>query len=122
MNAIHALIVDDDAAQRTMLASMLRQLGCITTETSDPRTALTSIHQNPTISVVFTDVLLPWMSGINFLERVRVDYPTIPVVVLSASDISLWGEEALEKGASFCLQIPFFKRDLMAALQAAQIA
>jgi CheY-like chemotaxis protein len=121
LNSIHAMIVDDDAPQRTMLASMLHQLGCTTTEASDPRNALASLRQNPSVSIVFTDVLLPWMNGIHFLERLRKDYPTIPVIVLSASDFSLWGEQALQRGASYCLQIPFFKRDLVEALQAAQV-
>jgi hypothetical protein len=44
------------------------------------------------------------------------------VIVISASDYSLWGAQAMQKGAIFCLQIPFFKRDLLAALEAAQIA
>jgi CheY-like chemotaxis protein len=105
-----------------MLASMLRQLGCTTTEASDPRSALTHLTQDGTVDIVFTDVLLPWMSGISFLERVREAYPTIPVVVLSASNFSVWGEQALQSGASFCLQIPFFKNDLIMALQAAQTA
>lgn len=122
MNEIHVLIVDDEPAQRTMLASMLRQLGCTTTESSDPKSALLTLRQDPTVQIVFTDVLLPRMNGITFLERVRENFPTIPVVVLSASDVGLWGKQAVEKGASFCLSIPFFKSDLLAALQAAQVA
>jgi CheY-like chemotaxis protein len=62
------------------------------------------------------------MSGIAFLVRARECMPNIPVVVLSASDFALWGNEALQAGASFCLQIPFFKSDLLAALEAAQVA
>lgn len=109
-------------AQRTMLASMLQQLGCMTTEASDPMSGLSIVRQDPSVNIVFTDVLLPTMSGITFLVRVRECSPSIPVVVLSASDFALWGKKALEVGASFCLQIPFFKSDLMAALEAAQVA
>lgn len=105
-----------------MLASMLQQLGCTTTESSDPRGALLELRQDSTINIVFTDVLLPGMSGVTFLARVRECLPTLPVVVLSASDFEQWGQKALEGGASFCLQIPFFKSDLLAALQAAQVA
>jgi CheY-like chemotaxis protein len=101
---------------------MLRQLGCSTTEASDPKKALQILQADPTIDLVFTDVLLPWMSGISFLERIRETYPALPVIVISASDYSLWGAQAMQKGAIFCLQIPFFKRDLLAALEAAQIA
>ena len=122
MSAKHALVVDDDVAQRIMLASMLQQLGCTTTETSDPRNALAILRQDETVDIVFTDVLLPWMSGISFLERIREWHPTIPVIVLSASNYSVWGEQALRSGASFCLQIPFFKQDLMVALQTIQTA
>ena len=122
LNPKHVLVVDDDNGQRMVLATMLRQLGCTTTEASDPKNALTILQDDPSINLVFTDVLLPWMSGISFLERIRVAHPTLPVVVISASDYSLWGSQALQKGAIFCLQIPFFKRDLVAALEAAQIA
>jgi two-component system nitrogen regulation response regulator GlnG len=118
----HALIVDDDLAQRTMLASMLRQLGCTTSEAGDPSDALHMLGQDASVNIVFTDVLLPGMSGVAFLARVRERYPLIPVVVLSASDFDQWGRMAMDGGASFCLQIPFFKTDLLAALQAAQVA
>jgi two-component system, NtrC family, nitrogen regulation response regulator GlnG len=118
----HALIVDDDLAQRTMLASMLRQLGCTTSESSDPTNALRMLGQDESFNIVFTDVLLPGMSGVAFLARVRERFPMIPVVVLSASDFDQWGQMAMAGGASFCLQIPFFKSDLLAALQAAQVA
>jgi CheY-like chemotaxis protein len=120
LNPQHVLVVDDDNGQRMVLASMLRQLGCTTTEASDPKIALEILEADPSITLVFTDVLLPWMSGISFLERVREARPTLPVVVISASDYSLWGEQAMQKGAIFCLQIPFFRRDLIAALEAAQ--
>lgn len=115
-------MVDDDNSQRMVLATMLRQLGCTTTEAADPKTALAILQSDPSINLVFTDVLLPWMSGISFLERIRERHPEVPVVVISASDFSLWGEQALQRGAIFCLQIPFFKRDLAAALEAAQTA
>lgn len=122
MTPQHALIVDDDALQRAMLASMLQQLGCHTLESPDPKTALTLLHHTPSINIVFTDVLLPWMSGISFLQRVRESHPHLPVVVLSASNFSVWGEDALKSGATFCLQIPFFKNDLIMALEAGQTA
>lgn len=105
-----------------MLATMLHQLGCTTTESADPRSALAILRQDSTVNIIFTDVLLPRMSGITFLQKVRETHPTIPVIVLSASNFSVWGEQALQNGASFCLQIPFFKNDLVMALEAAQTA
>lgn len=80
------------------------------------------LGQDESVDIVFTDVLLPGMSGVAFLARVRERYPLLPVVVLSASDFDQWGQLALDGGASFCLQIPFFKNDVIAALQAAQVA
>lgn len=105
-----------------MLASMLQQLGCTTSESSDPVNALRMLAQEPSVNIVFTDVLLPGMSGVTFLARVRERFPLLPVVVLSASDFDQWGQMAMEGGASFCLQIPFFKSDLLAALEAAKVA
>jgi two-component system, response regulator, stage 0 sporulation protein F len=42
------------------------------------------MRQPPDVMYIFSDINMPGMSGLELLERVKSEYPTIPVSIISA--------------------------------------
>ncbi|MEP6506772.1 MAG: response regulator [Gemmatimonadales bacterium] len=83
------LIVDDDAATRGLMRTMLEKQGCIVTEAENGEAALASMELNRP-SLIFLDLLMPVMDGFVFVDRVRQrrEWRTIPIVVVTAHELS----------------------------------
>src|SRR5689334_8165140 len=92
------LLVDDDAAVRTVLSALLRQAGIETAEAAGAAEAL-GLLQAGAIDVMVTDVRMPGMDGIALLERSLKTWPDVPVIVLTAHGTVPLAVEATRKGA-----------------------
>jgi PAS domain S-box-containing protein len=83
------LIVEDDAAMRRVLARALKREGYDTVEAGDGREALARVGaQIP--ALILLDLVMPTMDGLEFLTelRRRPEWRAIPVVVVTAKDLS----------------------------------
>ncbi len=83
-----ALVVDDDADMRQRLRTVLERSGWTVQEAGNGAEALALVTPAP--DLVLLDLTMPVMDGFDFLHRLR-EIPgcaDIPVVVLSARDIS----------------------------------
>ncbi len=83
--ARHVLVVEDESAIRTMLAELLQHEGYAVIEASDGREGLRRLReQRP--DLIILDLMLPGMSGWEFLNQSREqrDRANVPVVILSA--------------------------------------
>ncbi len=90
------LVVDDDPDMRRRLRSVLERDGWSVAEAGDGADALRSVLHAPP-RLVLLDLTMPVMDGFAFLHRLR-ETPgcsDLPVVVLSARDISPAEREAL---------------------------
>lgn len=86
---INVLIVEDDAFQRSMIVEMLRSLGItLTLEAANGYEALDIIN-NSKIDLVFSDLQMPKMDGMEFLRILGEDYNNIEIVILSAMNQKL---------------------------------
>jgi PAS domain S-box-containing protein len=65
------LVVEDDPAVRTMSAEALRTLGFVTLCAENPADALKLLGQNDQIALLFTDVVMPGMTGRQLAEQAR---------------------------------------------------
>jgi DNA-binding NtrC family response regulator len=77
------LIVDDDQAMCEMLNSDLRRRGFTPTWYTRSEKALDSIHQEE-YDVILADINMPGMTGIQLCERIALNRPDIPVIVITA--------------------------------------
>lgn len=77
------LLIDDDRVFGLWATKVLESRGFVILHVLDPMTALKHIEAEPWDTVI-TDVEMPRMSGIEFLERVRRLEPELPVVVVTA--------------------------------------
>ncbi|HEU0044753.1 nitrogen regulation protein NR(I) [Sphingomonas sp.] len=108
------LVVDDDAAIRTVVAQALRRAGHEVV-TADSLAAADRALAAATPDVLVTDVVLPDGNGLDHLAIVAERHPALPVIVLSARNTLITAVRATEAGAYEYLPKPF---DLDALTQA----
>jgi two-component system response regulator AtoC len=113
------LVVDDDAGIRRYLGALLPSLGYDMADASSGEQALQQLRARSAPAIVLLDLLMPGMSGLEVLDRLRHDHPQIPVVVLSTEAQRRTVVEAVRRGASNYLTKPFEDGDLESALQRA---
>ncbi len=79
-----ALIADDDALIRAMLATELRSLGFTVAEAQDGEEAI-RLYSDDRPDIVFLDLLMPRLNGLDALKRLRqLDGPPVPTVLVTA--------------------------------------
>jgi PAS domain S-box-containing protein len=93
--ARRVLVVDDDAGLRQRLRELLKRQGWTVDEAADGREALDRLTARP--SLVLLDLLMPAMDGFEFLAefRQREAFRSVPVVVLTAKDLTAEDHERL---------------------------
>lgn len=81
---IRLLLVDDHTTVREGLNRILENThdGWSITEASSGFLALEALRQQ-TFEIAIVDLSMPGMSGLELIRRIRVDYPRLPVLVLS---------------------------------------
>lgn len=98
------LVVDDDEALRSLLASLLRSRGYEVLEASDGSEGLESARRRlREILLVLSDVCMPGMTGIDLARQLTEVQPAIRVVLMSGTET---GALAMKRGWTF-LQKPF---------------
>lgn len=88
------LVVDDDAVVGHSINRVLTGQGYEVRETVSGMEALEALgHQH--YDMVFTDIRMPGMDGLDMASRMKKNYPEMPVVVITG-----YGTEASEKKAT----------------------
>src|SRR5512141_1234146 len=107
------LIVDDEANLRQSLARILHQLGCEVTTAADGAEALQRLESAP-YDLVYLDIRLPGMDGLQVLRQMHDRYPQLAVVLLTAYASVKSAVEAVRLGATDYLIKPITPEALIA--------
>jgi CheY-like chemotaxis protein len=80
------LVVDDDEAERTALASVLREVGFEVALAEDGEQALLALEHRAPPALVLLDLMMPGVNGWQVLEAMErnAGLADIPVIVLTA--------------------------------------
>jgi len=103
------LLVEDDPALREMAATLLRRLGYTVLAADNGLEALRLTHQKSTgyIDLLFTDVVMPQMSGKELSDRIHALHPNTKILFTSAyTESAIVHQGALNPGVEI-LQKPF---------------
>ncbi len=92
------LVVDDDAAHRLMIRTLLEDWGYEVLEAGDGEAAVASIRQG-VADLVLMDMRMPKMDGIEASKAIHAYNPAIPIVVMTAYSSIPSAVEALKSGA-----------------------
>ena len=97
------LLADDHSLFRAGLRHLLAQLedgeSVEIEEAEDHAAVVEVLEQHTDIALVLLDLRMPGVDGIAALEALRQRYPSLPVVVMSASDDRTDMQRSLDKGA-----------------------
>jgi two-component system response regulator AtoC len=98
VNGSTVLIVDDERTLARAVKAFLSEAGYETEVAGDAERAL-ELVESLRPDVVFADVRLPGMSGIDLLRRIRDFDPAIPVIIMTAHGTIEGAVEAVKLGA-----------------------
>ncbi len=115
MNKQTILVVEDDVPVRNLIVTTLKthEYRYLTAVDGAEAILLASSH-NP--DVVFLDLGLPDMDGIDIIRQIRT-WSNMPIIVISARSDDTDKIEALDAGADDYLTKPFSVEELLARLR-----
>jgi CheY-like chemotaxis protein len=116
---LKVLVVDDNPDARFLTSRILKQLGCEVTECPGAAAALDKLKQHNPFDVIFTDLYMPGMGGLELLEAVKKHYPDAYLIATSASTHPELQQEAVARGASYCIFQQHTKEAYRVALEQA---
>ena len=110
------LIVDDDAAQRSLLDSFLAGQGFKTTAVHSGERALEVLRQDP-VDMMISDVRMPGISGLDTLRQARKEHAHLPILLVTAYTDVRDAVHAIRDGAVNYLAKPIDLDELLAAVR-----
>ncbi|BCZ22289.1 response regulator transcription factor [Mycobacterium senriense] len=116
-NPINVLVVDDESVLADMVSMALRYEGWNISTAGDGASAIASARsQRP--DVVVLDVMLPDMSGLDVLHKLREENPQLPVLLLTAKDAVEDRIAGLTAGGDDYVTKPFSIEEVVLRLRA----
>ena len=116
------LIVDDDSAVQATIKLLLERAGHSVVAASDGRSGL-EIFESGEFDLLFLDIFMPGMDGLETMRRVHQQQPLVPIIVISGRPIPQDSGSApdflaiaTKLGAVSSLQKPFRPAALLAAV------
>lgn len=114
-----ALVIDDEADMRQLIAAMLQQLGYEVRTAVDGNLGFIEFETFQP-DLVITDIIMPNEEGIGLIRRIRMAHPTTPIIAISGG--SRTGKldylrMAHQLGANAILAKPFRKQELINLVQ-----
>jgi CheY-like chemotaxis protein len=112
----NVVIVDDSLVARLSLKGILKETGLSLSEANSGEAALTLLAQGPRPALLFLDLTMPGMGGIETLRAITVSYPGLPVVVVTADIQARTVDMVKELGAAAVVRKPADKAEILAAV------
>jgi CheY-like chemotaxis protein len=106
------LVVDDDAAIRSLFHKILARAGYRVMEAADGAQALAAMNQGG-IDLVITDLVMPEKEGIETIMEIRKNHPQVKVAAVSGAFGGKYLEIAVSLGAEAALAKPVSEETLL---------
>ncbi len=112
------LIIDDEAAIRESLETLLQLEGYVVESAASAAEGLTRIGEQ-SFDLVLLDLALPDRSGMDLLSELRVQAPQLSVIMITAYGTVENAVRAMQSGAANFIQKPWDNEKLLADVRAA---
>lgn len=106
------MIIEDSYTNRVLFKALLEELDLEVVEFSNAVKALEKMESTHP-DIILLDICMPIMTGLEFLQEFRQNYPNVPVLVISALDDPLYIEQANALGANEYLVKPVDSEELI---------
>lgn len=100
------LIVDDELNIRRILQASFEKAGWFALTAEDATQALETLGRE-SVDCVLTDVTMPGLSGFDLHDRIRAEWPHMPVVIMTAFGTIPQAVQAIRNGAFEFVTKPF---------------
>jgi two-component system, OmpR family, response regulator len=114
---MHVLVVDDEQVLAELVSMALRYEGWEISTAGDGTTAIALAREHRPDAVVL-DVMLPDMSGLDVLRKLREQYPGLPLLLLTAKDAVEDRIAGLTAGGDDYVTKPFSLEELVLRVRA----
>ncbi|MCV7414637.1 response regulator transcription factor [Mycolicibacterium litorale] len=116
-NPVRVLVVDDEPVLAELVSMALRYEGWDISTAGDGATAIALARESPP-DVVVLDVMLPDMSGLDVLAKLREQIPGLPLLLLTAKDSVEDRIAGLTAGGDDYVTKPFSLEEVVLRLRA----
>lgn len=106
------LILDDEKNYLLVLEALLSDAGYAVIPINDPEMAVSYLEEAE-VDVVITDMKMPKMSGLEVLQHVKRNSPSVPVLIMTAFGSIESAVEVMKYGAFDYITKPFANDDLL---------
>jgi len=111
------LVVDDSGTMRQLIVMTLKKMGCTSiSDAANGRIGLEKLEAAMP-DIVLTDIDMPEMNGLEFIEQARSKYSSLPIVILSTHGDDATRDKGLMLGANDYLTKPLSGTKLMDVLE-----
>jgi two-component system, OmpR family, phosphate regulon response regulator PhoB len=116
---VRILIVDDDQSVLKLMASLLDRAGMEPIMAENAASAAQVLKKSPLPDLLILDLMLPDVSGVEFLRQIRSKsvFDNLPVIILSALADPDQIREGLRAGADRYLTKPYLANNLVITVQ-----
>jgi PAS domain S-box-containing protein len=110
------LVVDDEPLMLRVAKRQLSQLGLVPVLASDGESALALLQNGSRFDCIITDFVMPKMSGMTLVSRIRGFLPDIPIIIMTGYPSGSAADSQNAISEFTCLRKPFNRNDLAKVL------
>ncbi len=103
---VRLLVVDDESSIRKLCITVGEALGFVCLEAESGESALALLEEQP-VHMILTDLVMPHMSGLEFLEKVKKLLPRTEVALMTGHGSIETAVQAMKLGAYDYITKPF---------------
>jgi len=118
LKELNILVVDDQEDVRRGLGRLIGTLGCEVQTCSSGEEAL-ALMQKEDFDIVFTDIKMEGMSGVELLEKIHRHWSDIQVVMITGHGTIEMAVSCLQNGASHFITKPFDNKEILSFVERA---
>lgn len=112
------LVVDDSLVDLRLAMTILQKgMDCSIVEADSAEAALEHLATAIDLDLVLTDLQMPGLNGLELVERIRNDWPSLPVILMTAAGSEDIAAQALKVGAASYVPKRRLSDDLVSTAQ-----
>ncbi len=118
-NALTVLLVDDEPEMLVSSSAVLKSAGIRNVQTIEDSRKVLPYLSSHKVAVVVLDIFMPYISGKTLLTNIAVEYPHVPVIVMTAANEIETAVECMKSGAFDYLVKPVEKSRFISSVKRA---
>jgi signal transduction histidine kinase/DNA-binding response OmpR family regulator/CHASE3 domain sensor protein len=119
LKGMKVLLADDDMRNVFSLSALLGEHGMDVVTAADGKEALEKLSENPDVSIVLMDIMMPEMDGYEAIRQIRMNgrFNKLPVIALTAKAMAGDREKCIAAGASDYIAKPVDSSKLLSLMR-----